>query len=200
VGRHPVHRRRDRRNGSRDRLDLPPLPSLIAGRHPGGREPRGGRRDRMEPWCRHRVSALVPHAHGRADHNHVFPADPPIVSVWLLLAVVLAIMLHKAPIGRKFYATGANPVAAELALIRTRRVWMVIVGLSGRWPGKDPCQPWRFGKQDARVQRVHSASTRSRTSANRAPRPYIPHCGSLQGFRARMRASVNVRETRTLPW
>jgi hypothetical protein len=65
---------------------------------------------------------------------------------------------------------------------------------------RGPVSALEIRKSDGGVQRVHSASTRSRTSANRAPRPYIPHCGDLQGFRARLRASVNARETLTLPW
>ena len=65
---------------------------------------------------------------------------------------------------------------------------------------RGPVSALEIRKPDGGGQRVHSASTRSRTTANRAPRPYIQHCGNLEGFRPRSRASVNARETRTLPW
>ena len=49
---------------------------------------------------------------------------PPAVVLWLLLSIVLGVVLHRTVPGRRVYLTGANPRAAELALIRTRRVWM----------------------------------------------------------------------------
>jgi ribose transport system permease protein len=53
-----------------------------------------------------------------------------VVAIWALLAVVLAVVLHRTVPGRWLYATGANPVAAGLALIRTRRVWVAVFALS----------------------------------------------------------------------
>jgi ribose transport system permease protein len=44
--------------------------------------------------------------------------------IWAIVAVVLAIVLRRTIAGRRMYATGSNPVAAELALVRTRRVWV----------------------------------------------------------------------------
>jgi ribose transport system permease protein len=55
---------------------------------------------------------------------------PPIVVVWAVVAVVLGIGLRRTIAGRRLYATGANPVAAELALVRTRRVWVATYALS----------------------------------------------------------------------
>lgn len=48
---------------------------------------------------------------------------PPVVFLWAALAVVLAVFLHLTPAGRRLYATGSNPRAADVALVRTRRVW-----------------------------------------------------------------------------
>jgi ribose transport system permease protein len=63
---------------------------------------------------------------------------PPVVLLWVVLALVLAVFLHLTPAGRRFYATGSNPRAAEVALVRTRRIWTgafmasaVLAGLTG---------------------------------------------------------------------
>lgn len=55
---------------------------------------------------------------------------PPLVLIWVLFAIVLGFALSRTGVGRRLYATGSNPVAAELALIRTRRVWVATFGLS----------------------------------------------------------------------
>jgi ribose transport system permease protein len=49
---------------------------------------------------------------------------PPIVLLWAVLALILAIVLHHSVAGRRIYATGANEPAAELAGVRTERVWI----------------------------------------------------------------------------
>jgi ribose transport system permease protein len=49
---------------------------------------------------------------------------PPVVVIWAVVAIVLGIALRRTIAGRRMYATGSNPVAAELALVRTRRVWI----------------------------------------------------------------------------
>jgi ribose transport system permease protein len=38
--------------------------------------------------------------------------------------ILFAVFLHRTKIGRNLLATGANPRAAEYALINTRRVWV----------------------------------------------------------------------------
>jgi ribose transport system permease protein len=55
---------------------------------------------------------------------------PAALVLWLALSVVLGIILHRTVAGRRVYLTGANPRAAELALIRTRRVWAGAFALS----------------------------------------------------------------------
>ncbi|MFZ0040698.1 MAG: ABC transporter permease [Solirubrobacteraceae bacterium] len=49
---------------------------------------------------------------------------PPVLIIWVVVAVVLGVVLRRTLAGRHLYATGSNPVAAELALVRTRRVWL----------------------------------------------------------------------------
>jgi ribose transport system permease protein len=55
---------------------------------------------------------------------------PGIVALWAVLAIVLAVVLHSTTAGRRLYATGANIRAADLALVRTRRVWMAVFATS----------------------------------------------------------------------
>lgn len=49
---------------------------------------------------------------------------PPIVLLWAILALVVAVVLHMSVAGRRVYATGANERAAELAGVKTLRVWI----------------------------------------------------------------------------
>jgi ribose transport system permease protein len=51
---------------------------------------------------------------------------PPVVTLWALAAVVVALLLHRTTAGRRLFATGANPRAAALARIDTKRVWVVV--------------------------------------------------------------------------
>ncbi len=60
---------------------------------------------------------------------------PPVVIVWAVVAVVIGIVLRRTIAGRHVYATGANPVAAELALVRTRRVWIGAFAVSALLAG-----------------------------------------------------------------
>jgi ribose/xylose/arabinose/galactoside ABC-type transport system permease subunit len=56
---------------------------------------------------------------------------PGVVVIWAIVAVILGVGLRRTVAGRRLYATGANPAAAELSLIRTRRVWTMTFALSG---------------------------------------------------------------------
>jgi ribose transport system permease protein len=49
---------------------------------------------------------------------------PPSIAIWILVVILFAVFLHRTKIGRNLLATGANPRAAEYALINTRRVWI----------------------------------------------------------------------------
>jgi ribose transport system permease protein len=48
---------------------------------------------------------------------------PPVILVWLALAIVLSVVLHLTPGGRRLYATGSNARAAQAALVHTRWIW-----------------------------------------------------------------------------
>jgi ribose transport system permease protein len=63
---------------------------------------------------------------------------PPIVSFWIVLAAVITLILTRTPAGRRLYLAGSGPRAADLAGVRTRRVWTgayaasaVLAGLAG---------------------------------------------------------------------
>jgi ribose transport system permease protein len=55
---------------------------------------------------------------------------PPSVAIWALVIVVFALFLHRTRIGRNLFATGANPRAADRALINTRRIWVAAFAFS----------------------------------------------------------------------
>lgn len=56
---------------------------------------------------------------------------PPLVVVWAVVALILGVTLRRTIVGRRVYQTGANPVAAELSLVRTRWVWTLTFAASG---------------------------------------------------------------------
>jgi len=55
---------------------------------------------------------------------------PPILFIWLLVAIAMWIFLKRTAAGRRLYLTGANPMAAEYSLVRTRRVWIYAFAFS----------------------------------------------------------------------
>ncbi|MGO9960878.1 MAG: ABC transporter permease [Solirubrobacteraceae bacterium] len=55
---------------------------------------------------------------------------PPILILWLVIAIVLSVVMHWTAAGRRLYATGANERAAQLAGVKTRRVWIVAFTIS----------------------------------------------------------------------
>ncbi len=54
----------------------------------------------------------------------------PVVVIWAVVAIIVAVFLHRTVAGRRLYATGANPRAADLALIPTRRIWIAVFAAS----------------------------------------------------------------------
>jgi ribose transport system permease protein len=54
----------------------------------------------------------------------------PVVAIWALVAIVVGLVLHRTVAGRRLYATGANPRAAQLALVSTGRVWTLVFAAS----------------------------------------------------------------------
>ena len=55
---------------------------------------------------------------------------PPLVVLWLVLAVIAGFFLRRTLAGRRVYLTGSNPVAADLSLVRTGRVVVAAFALS----------------------------------------------------------------------
>ena len=55
---------------------------------------------------------------------------PPIVAIWVVLVAVMGLFLYRTTWGRKLFAAGANGRAADLALVRTRRVWILVFAFS----------------------------------------------------------------------
>jgi ribose transport system permease protein len=55
---------------------------------------------------------------------------PPVVVIWALIAVGMAVLLHKTVLGRRIYATGSNPTAAAAALQPIDRIWTFAFALS----------------------------------------------------------------------
>jgi len=55
---------------------------------------------------------------------------PPILVLWVIVIVGMAIFLRRTVGGRRIYLTGANPTAASYALVNTRRVWVLVFGIS----------------------------------------------------------------------
>lgn len=56
---------------------------------------------------------------------------PPIVSIWIVATVAIGLFLARTTTGRRLYATGANPRAAALARIDTRRMWTGVFAVNG---------------------------------------------------------------------
>jgi ribose transport system permease protein len=55
---------------------------------------------------------------------------PPLLVLWVVVALLIGIVLRRTLAGRRVYLTGSNPAAAELALVRTRRVVIAAFALS----------------------------------------------------------------------
>lgn len=55
---------------------------------------------------------------------------PPVLAVWALVTVAMAVFVHRTAAGRRLQAAGANDRAAGYALIRVRWVWVVVFALS----------------------------------------------------------------------
>jgi ribose transport system permease protein len=55
---------------------------------------------------------------------------PPVVAIWIVVAVLFWIFLQRTATGRRLFATGANERAAEYALVHTRKVWTLTFAFS----------------------------------------------------------------------
>jgi ribose transport system permease protein len=55
---------------------------------------------------------------------------PPTIVIWIVVALVFAVLLYRTRLGRNLFATGANSRAADYALINTRLVWTATFAFS----------------------------------------------------------------------
>ncbi|GGA76584.1 ribose ABC transporter permease [Pseudoclavibacter endophyticus] len=55
---------------------------------------------------------------------------PPILVIWALAIVVMAVFIHRTTAGRRLLVTGANARAAQYSLVKVRRIWVVVFALS----------------------------------------------------------------------
>ncbi|HEY6758767.1 MAG TPA: ABC transporter permease [Baekduia sp.] len=55
---------------------------------------------------------------------------PPLVPIWIGVAVLVTVVIHRTTFGRRLMATGANERAAEYSLIKVRRVWSMTFAIS----------------------------------------------------------------------
>ncbi len=60
---------------------------------------------------------------------------PPIVLFWAIITASLVVAERLTVYGRRLFALGANPRAAEFALIRPLRMWVATFALSGAFAG-----------------------------------------------------------------
>ncbi|MGO1543471.1 MAG: ABC transporter permease [Gulosibacter sp.] len=56
---------------------------------------------------------------------------PPVVVLWIVLAILVAVFLARTTAGRRLYATAGNPQAATLARVKTGRVWTAAFAVNG---------------------------------------------------------------------
>jgi ribose transport system permease protein len=79
----------------------------------------------VQVWTHSQVAGAAPHVLSTlvAANGTTFGLPlSPVVAIWAVVAVGLGTILHRTRSGRRIYATGANPRAAALSLIKTRKV------------------------------------------------------------------------------
>ncbi len=77
-------------------------------------------------WKHGFISGIAPHwlSQVSSASGKTFGVGvPPVVFIWLIVAVVATLVLHRTIIGAWVYATGNNSRAADLALVPTGAVW-----------------------------------------------------------------------------
>ena len=60
---------------------------------------------------------------------------PAGILLWILVSLAVLLLLHRMPIGARFLALGANPVAARLSGVSVIRNTLILYGLSGLLAG-----------------------------------------------------------------
>lgn len=56
---------------------------------------------------------------------------PPVLVIWVVAGVAMWFLLTRTPLGRRIYATGADPRAARLTRVRTSAIWTGVFAASG---------------------------------------------------------------------
>lgn len=60
---------------------------------------------------------------------------PAGVILWLVVSAVVLLLIHRLPIGARFLALGANPIAARLSGVSVTRHTLIVYALSGFFSG-----------------------------------------------------------------
>ncbi|MFZ1994927.1 MAG: ABC transporter permease [Solirubrobacteraceae bacterium] len=85
-------------------------------------------------WTKGNISATPPQSltnWSSAIGTTLGISIPPVVVLWVLVAIVTGLVLARTVPGRRLYATGTNVRAARLALLRTGRIWTAVFAISG---------------------------------------------------------------------
>lgn len=56
---------------------------------------------------------------------------PPVVVLWIAATALMLIFLARTTTGRRLYATGSNPRAAQLSRVNARRMWVGVFAANG---------------------------------------------------------------------
>ena len=76
----------------------------------------------------------LPTGYGKLANGQLFGVTYPVY-IMLVVALVLWYLMERTSLGRKIYATGAGPAAAELAGVRTSRMLLLALVISGTVSG-----------------------------------------------------------------
>lgn len=60
---------------------------------------------------------------------------PSGIILWLVVSIVVLLLVHRMPIGARFLALGANPLAARLSGVSVTRNTLIVHTLSGFFAG-----------------------------------------------------------------
>ena len=55
---------------------------------------------------------------------------PPVVGVWVAVAIITVLIMSRTTFGRQIYSYGASPRAAEFALVRPKLLWTCVFAFS----------------------------------------------------------------------
>lgn len=55
---------------------------------------------------------------------------PPVVTLWIIIAIVMFVLFNWTATGRRLSAVGTNRRAADLALVKSRKMWVIVFMIS----------------------------------------------------------------------